>query len=281
MTGEEVSLTTDRRNDGMSGTGNTTESGRGRSTTPRLTSLMRRANDLAERGKYEEAIASVEEAIALYPHEAKCSVRLANLYRAQNRMGPAIDAMRRAAELDPGNASVQQILLRTLVEAGRYDEAINTSQHLIKQSPKSILARDVLGMVYLHQGRLDQAVQVIDELIQLAPTDPANHFKRGVLLQQKGEITAAMNAFIRAFDMDPVGEVSDDAREAIAALDSYQLRQILTVVIEDPVFRAKLAIDVEAALNERGYLLSSSGIATLRQIDLNDISVDSSGRYYH
>lgn len=265
----------------MSGTGNTAESGRTRANTPRLTSLMRRASTLAQRGKYDEAIASVEEAIALYPHEAKCSVRLADLYRAQNRMGPAVDAMQRAVELDPGNADVQQILLRTLIELGRYDEAVDTSRRLLKQSPKNILARDVLSIVYLQQGRLDQALKVTDELIHLAPTDSANHFKKGVLLQQKGEIASAMAAFIRAFELDPDGEMSDDTREAIAALDSYQLRQILTVAVEDPVFRAKLTIDPEMALGERGFRLSAAGIATLRQIDVSDMSGDSAGRYYH
>lgn len=242
---------------------------------------MRRADTLAELGKYDEAIACVERAIAFYPHEAKCSVRLATLYRAQNRMGPAIEAMRRAIELDPGNAGVQQILLRTLIEAGRYDEAVRASRKLLKRSPKSILARDVLGVVYLHQGRLDQALAVTEELIHLTPTDPANHFKKGVLLQQKGEITAAMSAFKRSIELDDSGEISEDAHEAIAALDSYQLRQILTVAVEDPVFRAKLAIDVESALSERGYLLSPAGVSTLQQIDITDFAGDSSGRYYH
>jgi tetratricopeptide (TPR) repeat protein len=265
----------------MDETDNSTIQGRTRGTAARLTNLMKRADSLAELGRYDEAIASVEEALAISPSNPRFNMRLAMFYRAQNRVGLAIDAMQRVVERDPGNAGVQQILLRTLIETGRYDEAIDTSHRLLKQSPRSILARDVLGIVYLHQGRLDQALKVTDELIQLAPTDSTNHFKKAVLLQQKGEIAAAMNEFLRSLDLDPYGEMSDDAWEAIAALDSYQLRQLLTVAVEDAVFRAKLAIDAESALTERGYRLSPSGIATLRQINLNDLPGDTLSRYYH
>ena len=245
----------------MSETDNTsTPGGRPRSTTARLTSLMRRADSLAELGKYDEAIASVQEALAISPRNPRFNTRLAAFYRARTALGPAIDAMQRVVEHDPGNAGMQQLLLRTLIEVGRYEEAIDTSHRLLKRSPKSILARDVLGVVYLQQGRLDQALKVTDELIQLAPTDSAHHFKKAVLLQQKGEIAAAMNGFLRSLELDPTGEMSEDAREAIAALDSYQLRQLLTVAVEDAVFRAKLAIDTESALQERGYRLSPSGL---------------------
>lgn len=265
----------------MSDSNNIPEPGRGRSSASRMASLMRRAESLVERGQLEEAVASLQEAIAICPQDPKCSVRLANIYRAQNRMGLAIDAMHRAVELDPHNAGMQQLLLCTLIELGKYDEAVHASKQLLKKSPKNILARDVLGIAYLQQGRLDQALKVTDELIRLAPTDAANHFKKAVLLQQKGEIAPAMVLFILALEMDPNSDVADDAREAIAALDSYQLRQILTVAVEDTVFRTKLMIDPDSTLQERGFRLSSSGIATLRQIDLNDLPGDSKARYYH
>ncbi|MCL5104381.1 MAG: tetratricopeptide repeat protein [Armatimonadetes bacterium] len=265
----------------MNRTSDTTEPGRGRSNAARITNLMRRANSLAEQGMYDEAIANIKEAMTMSPRDPKFSAELANIYRAQNRMEPAIEAMQRAMELDPHNGGMQQLLLRTLIETGRYDEAVSTSRKLIKRFPKNLLARDVLGIVYLQKGMLDQALKVTDELINLAPADSSNHFKKAVLLQQKGEIAPAMIAFLRALELDPNGEMADDTREAIAALDSYQLRQVLTVALEDAVFRAKLAIDPEVALLERGFHLSMSGIATLKQLDLKGLPVEPQSRYYH
>lgn len=265
----------------MNRTNDTTEPARARGNAARTANLMKRANSLAEQGMYDEAIANIKEAMTISPRDPKCTVQLANMYKAQNRMEPAIEAMQRAVDLDPHNGGMQQLLLRTLIETGRYDEAITTSNKLLKKFPKNILARDVLGIVYLHQGMIDQALKITDELINIAPSDSANHFKKAVLLQQKGEIAAAMTTFIRALELDPAGEMANDTREAIAALDSYQLRQVLTVALEDAVFRAKLAIDPEAALLERGFRLSMSGISTLKQLDLNDLPTEPQSRYYH
>lgn len=265
----------------MSGTDHTIESVRSRSSSARLTNLMKRATSLAENGRYDEAIANLREAMTICPHDPRCSVQLANIYRAQNRIGLAVEAMHRAVELDPANSTVHEQLLQTLIELGRYDEAIEISRSLLRQFPKNLYARDVLGIAYLQQGKIDKALAVTDELIRLAPSDAAHHFKKAVLLQQKGEISQSMAAFTRALDMDPNGEMADDAREAIAALDSYQLRQILTIAVEDAVFRAKLMLDAESAALEKGFLLSSSGVAALRQLNLESLPGDTQNRYYH
>ncbi|MCX6345366.1 MAG: tetratricopeptide repeat protein, partial [Armatimonadetes bacterium] len=244
----------------MRNTNRINEPGKGRSKSARLSSIMKRADSLAEQGQYDEAIERVKEAMALFPRDPNCSIRLASFYQAQNQMGLAIEAMHRVVELDPRNIGIQQLLLRTLIEMGRYEEAVDTSNRLLEKSPKNILARDILGIAYLQQGRLDKALKVTEELIHIAPTDSAHHFKKAVLLQQKGEIAAAMAVFLRTLEMDPLGEMADDTLEAIASLDNYQLRQILTVAVEDAVFKAKLALDPDKALNERGFKLSPSGI---------------------
>lgn len=258
----------------------TAQQGKGKGVT-RLSSLMRRANSLAEQGLYDEAIARVKEAIAIYPQEPKCSVQLANLYRAQNKIGPAIEAMKKAIDLDPKDSGTQEQLLQTLIELGRYDEAITLGRKLLRSFPKNMYARDVLGIAYLQQGQIDESLKVTGELIRLSPADPAHHFKKAVLLQQKGEIAQAMTSFTRALEMDPDGDMADDAREAIAALDSYQLRQILTIAVEDVVFRTKLILDPESASLERGFKLSPSGVMTLRQVDIESLPGDTQNRYYN
>ncbi|MGC8861865.1 MAG: tetratricopeptide repeat protein [Armatimonadota bacterium] len=260
---------------------NTTESGRSRASSAKLTSLMKRASALVEQGMYEEAIENLKKAMALSPRDPRFSLRLADVYRAQNRMEPAIKALKNAVELDPLNCAANEQLLRTLLELGRYDEAISESCKLIQRSPKSIFARDILGIAYLQQGMIDKALHVTNELIRIDPTDPAHHFKKAVLLQQKGEVSEAVAVFIRVVEMDPDGEMAEDARDAIAALDGYQIQQVLTLAAEDAVFKAKLAIDPESALADRGFRLSPVGIITLRQIDLNELRTQPHSLYRH
>jgi len=74
------------------------------------------------------------------------------------------------------------------------------------------------------------------------------------------------------------------AQQAIEALDSYQLRYIIMLAVEDYIFRAKLIHDPESASLERGYYLSVSGMAALKQIqfdDLSDIYSEWKHKYYH
>lgn len=264
----------------MSQTSGAAQPGKGKGS-PKLTSFLKRADTLAKRGQYDEAIAQVKAAIAIWPSEPKCSVQLASLYRAQNKIGPAVEAMKRAVDLNPNDCGTQEQLLHILIELGRYDEAVTLSRKLLAKSPRNLFVRDVLGIAYLQQGKIEDSLRVTNELINLVPADPAHHFKKAVLLQQKGEIAQAMSSFTRSLEMDPSGDMADDAREAIAALDSYQLRQILTIAVEDIVFRTKLIMDPEAASTERGFLLSSSGVSTLRQIDLDSLPGEAQNRYYH
>jgi len=244
-------------------------------------SILRRASMLAQQGLYDEACEVIREGERLAPHNPQWSIRLADIYKAQNRMGAAVEAMQQAVRLDPRNAAIQEQLLRTLLDMGRYDEVVSISRRLIKQSPKNVFARDILSLAYFQQGMLDQALRVVDELILINPTDSCNYFKKGILLQQKGETASALDAFIRVLEMDPDGEMAEDAKEAIMNLDDFQLRQVLTLAFDDPVFRAKLALEPECALSEKGFRLSPNGIATLKQLDLTEFASKPHSMLYH
>lgn len=254
-----------------------------RGSASRAAAFLRRVASLERQGMYDEAIQVLKQVMALAPNNPVHCVRLAELYRAQRKMAPAIQAMKQAIELDPCNPTPQEALLQMYVEVGEFDEAINGSKWLLKRHPRNVFALDVLGLAYLQKGLLDEALKVTTKLVHIDPLDSANHFKKAVLFQQKGDCARAIEEFTRVIEMDPEGEMSDDAREALAALDSYQLRQITTLAAEDRLFRAKLLRDPELAVQERGFVLSYAGMLALRQIDFSSISssVQDQHRYYH
>lgn len=254
-----------------------------RGTAVREAAYLRRVRSLEQMGMYDEAIQTLGKAIALAPGKASHCIRLAELYRAQRKMMPAIRAMKRAIELNPSDPSPQETLLQMYLEAGELDDAIRESKLIIKRHPKNLFALDVLGLAYLQKGFLDQALQITTKLIHLNPRDAANHFKKGVLFQQKGDCGGAIEEFSRVIDMEPESEMSEAAREAVTALDGYQLRQIITLASEDRLFCAKLMRDPELAIAERGFILSMTGLLTLRQMDFANLqsSGSDSQRYYH
>lgn len=247
----------------------------------RLSSLMKQAESLAEEGLFEEAIAHTKKAIAIYPHEPKCCIQLAKFYHAQNKMGPAIEAIKAAVGLDPNNSMNQEHLLKALLQLERYDEVIKHAREMLLTFPRSLLARDALGTAYLQTGKLDCALGVVEELIALAPREASHYFKKGVLLQQKGKIREAMRSFMMSLELDPGGELANNAREAIASLDSFQLKRILGIASEDVVFRVKLMRNPASATMERGFALSPQGIAALRQLDYSWLPTENGTNSYH
>lgn len=254
-----------------------------RGNSVRAAAYLRRVTTLARQGNYDEAIQTMEKAIALAPDKPGHCVRLAELYRAQRKMDQAIQAIQRAIELDPCNPSPHEALLQIYVEAGKYDEAINGSKGLLKKHPRNMFALDVLGLSYLQKGMLDEALQVTARLVHLDPMDSANYFKKAVLFQQKGDCARAIEEFSRVIEMDPNGEMSDDAREALASLDEYQLKHIATLATEDRLFLMKLLRDPVMAARERGFVLSLAGMMALKQIDFTSLTKhgNEQQRYYH
>lgn len=253
------------------------------SATRREAAYLRRATVLERKGLYGEAVQALEKAMALVPDKASHCVRLAELYRALRKMDDAIDALKRAIELDPLDPTHQEGLLQMYIETNRLEEAIEESKLVIKRNPRSLFARDVLGAAYLQKGYLDKALHVAVEMIRLNPTDSTNHFKRAVIYHQKGEIGHAIEAFARVVEMNEDVEMVEAARDALMALDGYQIRQIAALAAEDVMFYTKLLRDPEQTIAERGFVLSPSGNMMLRQIDfasLPNMGRDSQ-KYYH
>ncbi|MBI2844904.1 MAG: tetratricopeptide repeat protein [Armatimonadetes bacterium] len=258
-------------------------SSRAKGSATREAAYLRQVGALERKGLYDEAIQTLEKAIAISPFKADYRIRLAELYRAQRKMDPAIEALKRAIELDPVNANPREWLLQLYVETGRFVEAIDESKKVLKQHPRSVLALDVLGLSYLQIGLIDKALQVTSRLIRLDPTDAAHYFKRAVLFQQKGDAALAIQSFSRVLDLEPDDEMARDAIEALASLDSYQLHHIATLAAEDRLFYLKLLRDPENAVQERGFVLSPSGMMTLRQIDFRSLYEpgQEQHRHYH
>ncbi len=226
--------------------------------------LAQRAETLAEKGRFAEAIVCQSEVTSLRPEDAVAFFRLGLLCREARRTDQAVQALRRATDLSPADRDPREALAETLVEAGRYEEAVSEARALIKVAPRSLFARDVLSVSYLQLGQFDRALQVTGEMLWLDPMNPNHHFRRGLLFQQQGSLRAAVGAYSRVLDMaHPESDTYEDAGEAIQELDDTQTRHILLLASEDRLFLLKLRRDLAEAVHERGFFLSEDGMARL------------------
>ncbi len=78
------------------------------------------------RRRFEEALATVQEALRLDPLSARLNLAAGIVLVESGRLDPGIGQLRRAADIDPGFGAIQAALGRSLMLAGRYDEAAET-----------------------------------------------------------------------------------------------------------------------------------------------------------
>ena len=244
---------------------------RPRKTETRETRSLRRAAALAAEGHIDRALNHLRKLILAVPGSLRGRIRLATLLREKNRANEALEVLRAAVASAPTSLQPREMLSELCLESGRWDEAIEQCRALLVLSPNSLAARDVLSAAHLQRGHLEKALRVIDEMIRLDPHDAGNHFKRGVLQQQMGNVGGAVTAFERALEMAPDTEAADESRAALEMLDNYQIRQVITLAVEDIGFRVQLRRDSTRAVAAKGYILSSSGLSALSQMRFDDL----------
>ena len=236
----------------------------------RETRGLRRADALIASGQRDKALAHLQRLSHILPESPRILLRIAALLREMRRPADALDALRNAIERFPKAHGPREALAEMCLEVGRWEEAIQNCLALLALSPRSLFARDVLSAAYLQRGLIEKALYVTQEMIAMDPNDAAHHFKRGVLLHQKGQIAGALRSFQRVLQMEPDFETAQEAQAAIEMLDNCQLRQIVTLAVEDIPFRIALRENTPATVAARGYYLSERGLATLAQLRIDD-----------
>jgi O-antigen ligase len=102
-------------------------------------------------GRSAEALAAIETARRLRPHQRESFVVEGDVRRALGDRAAATDAYRQAAELfERGGAewiSAEQRLVVTLVEMGRYADAVPEAHRLVQLAPTDALSKKLLEAV--------------------------------------------------------------------------------------------------------------------------------------
>lgn len=260
-----------------------------------------------EQGRYEDAIALCREAIKADPTYEQAYIELAGALQLAGQYAEALATLQRAVALNPKNIEYLLRAISLLRDAGLYKEALvglewavnvctepavhlalaecyldldrnreamDECHRVLRTRPHDLRALDLLQTAYLKEGEISQALRIAYRLALLCPLDPMSFFRKAVLYQQLGETRQAVENYMRVLEMDNGldNELGERAREALEMLDGLQLRQILMLASDDPVFRTKLRRDPQQAAGDRGFFLSEAGLSALKQLDLDHLS---------
>jgi tetratricopeptide (TPR) repeat protein len=136
---------------------------------------------LAARGAYRDAVAALDEAIALAGDEA-------------------------AVYFDEA---------RTLADAGEIDRALRRVDEGRRLEPSSFYGALTDGLVAQAAGQPDRAERAFREAVRLNPTLSVAHYELGRIAERRGDPAAARAEYQRALDGD---DTFEEARRALARL---------------------------------------------------------------
>src|SRR6202035_1797010 len=121
-------------------------------------------------GRYEDAVAQFEGAVASEPTNDDAYRGLADAYERLGKLADAEKTYRRAIELRPHYWAGYSWLGTFYYHQARYAEAASMFSQVIALAPDSIRGYYDLGTVYYSQGRYDDAIGMLQHSIAIRPT---------------------------------------------------------------------------------------------------------------
>lgn len=184
-------------------------------------------NMYSRHGKKDAAEAAYRRAIASKPDYAFGHYNLGNLLRELGRIREAETCYREAARLKPDYAPVWYNLGIVLKALGQNDEAVAAYEQAIVRRPDHVDAYNNLGLALRAAGRFEAAEAAFRKGLSIKET-ALLQFNLGDLLNERGNVTAALSAMERCLVLKPtfaaavraVAEIhsnrdQDDAAEAV------------------------------------------------------------------
>jgi tetratricopeptide (TPR) repeat protein len=209
---------------------------------------------LAEKGRYDEAIAHHERSIALQPGYAPGYNNLGAALRAAGRLDEAVARYKQALELKPDFASASYNLANAELEQGKAGDSVASFRRSLAVNPNSVEAHNNLGIALANRG--DQAAAIAEFRAALVIDERSVHAHRnlGNMLVDAGQRAEGMSHLERAAELAP--------SEPEAVYD------IGTILLQDQSFAAaaarfeaalKIRPDWAEAHNNLGIALASQG----------------------
>jgi Tfp pilus assembly protein PilF len=190
------------------------------------------ARDLwLRRNQPREALAHALKAVDLDDGNAEAAHLVALLYLdfcsrgpSECRLSDAEKQARLALRSKPDFREAKNTLAVVLIHEKKYAEAIAVlkplTEDILYQTPENAWGN--LGWAYLEQGSFDLAIDALKRSVAAQPLFCVGSYRLGLALEQKQELTGAMDAFTRALETEAPG--CNSLQEALAARGRVRMK---------------------------------------------------------
>lgn len=158
---------------------------------------------LADRGRYDEAVAHLQLALAVKPDYATAVHNLALIEWQRGQSDEAVELYRRAIAIDPDVSSTRSNLGLALTLLGRSEEAMVELEAAVRLDPTDARAHNNLGVALRGLGRIDEAMEHFRRAMEIRPdyADPYNNVAGQ--LAADGRLRQAERQYRRALELEP------------------------------------------------------------------------------
>ncbi|HEY2227481.1 MAG TPA: tetratricopeptide repeat protein [Xanthobacteraceae bacterium] len=182
--------------------------------------LFARGNALREQRRYDEALTSYDQALALAPDHAEALLTRGNALQALRRSAQALASYDKVVALRPDHADAFYNRAIALNELKRLEEAVASYDRAIALRPDYVLAFNNRGNALQVLKRFEEAVASYDRAIALKPDYADAFYNRGLALQALRRFAEALASYDRTIALAPPHpEVFNNRGNALAELE--------------------------------------------------------------
>lgn len=215
-------------------------------------------------GRYDQAIATFEEAQKLAPQDSTVAGFLIQANLSAKRYPQAVELARAARKAHPDQLRFARLESQALRSGGKVDEGLAILEQIAKAQTDDSDAHLILARAYVDANRGPQAVRVLQEAQARFPQDPGPSFELGSMLEKQKKFAEAEAAFKLALQKDPQHAPSLNYLGYMLAERGERLAESVTYI--------KKALELEP---DNGSYLDSLGWAYFKdgQLDLAEQSL--------
>jgi tetratricopeptide (TPR) repeat protein len=162
-----------------------------------------RGNALGNLGRLEEAISSYDQALKFKPDDHQAWNSRGNALGNLGRLEEAIASLDQALKIKPDYHQAWYNRGNVLDDLGRLEEAISSLDQALKIKPDYHQAWNNRGIALGNLGRLEEAISSLDQALKFKPDDHEAWYKRGIALRNLGRLEEAIASLAQALKIKP------------------------------------------------------------------------------
>ena len=232
--------------------------------------LLNYGNVLQALGRFEDALASYDRALAIEPRLINALYNRGVTLSSMKRPAEALAAYDKALEITPDDAGIWMNRVSILIELKRPEDALVAADSLLALAPHYAEAWNNHGIALQALHRFEEALTSYQKALAIEPDYAEAHFNRGSTLQSLARGEEALASFASAVAINPdfaeawynCGVALQAARRLDEALTGYDRALAVRPDYAEALFnRANVLGDLrhfEAALAGYGKLLETA-----------------------